>query len=232
MAGFDLRGLPTLSRRGAARPMSEFRGEALACARSGWPVFSQLDFTAVAGDALILVGPNGAGKSSLLRVMAGLLRPAAGRLLWEGRPVDEDDVAHAMRLHYVGHADAVKPTSTVAETLTFWARFRGVSREDVAERVEAALSAFGIGHLAHLPGGFLSQGQRRRASLARLVVSDSPLWLLDEPRTALDTSALALLDMAIEGHRAGGGIVVAALHGGDYPPGALLLDLAAFRDEA
>lgn len=211
--------------------MSDFRGEALACVRSGWPVFAGLDFAVAAGDALVLVGPNGAGKSSLLRMMAGLLRPASGRLLWEGEPVD-DGGRHEMRLHYVGHADAVKQTSTVAETLAFWARLRGVPATATAARIEAALAAFGIGHLATLPGGFLSQGQRRRVSLARLLLGEAVLWLLDEPRTALDAAAQVLLDRAIARHRAGGGIVVAALHGGDHPPGARALDLAAFRDAA
>ena len=212
--------------------MTDFRGEALACVRSGWPVFAGLDFAAAAGDALVLVGPNGAGKSSLLRMMAGLLRPATGRLLWGGRAIDDDDQRHAMRLHYVGHADALKPTTTVAETLAFWASFRGAAAAATGERVEAGLAAFRIGHLAHLPGGFLSQGQRRRVSLARLLVTDAALWLLDEPRTALDTDALACLDRAIELHRAAGGIVVMALHGGGHPPGARVLDLAAFRSDA
>lgn len=211
--------------------MHEFCGEGLACVRSGWPVFSRLDFAVAAGDALVLVGPNGAGKSSLLRMLAGLLRPAAGRLLWDDRAVGDDVHAHAMRLHYVGHADAIKPTSTVAETLAFSARFRGVDKVETATRVEAALQAFGIGHLAHLPGGFLSQGQRRRVSLARLLVSEAVLWLLDEPRTALDAAALTLLDQVIERHRAAGGIAIVALHGGDHPPQARLLDLAAFRDD-
>lgn len=214
-----------------AERMSRFSGEALACVRSGRPVFARLGFEAEAGDALVLVGPNGAGKSSLLRIIAGLLRPAAGQMLWDGEPVGADREAHALRLHYVGHADALKPTLSVAEAMRFWAAFRGVPPSQQEDRVEAALEAFGIARLAELPGGFLSQGQRRRLSLARLRLSDAPLWLLDEPRTALDTEALARLDHEIARHRAGGGIVILALHGETRPPGARRLDLSHFRDE-
>lgn len=195
-------------------------------------MFAGLDFAAASGDALVLVGPNGAGKSSLLRIMAGLLRPASGRLLWGGRAIGDDGEVHAARLSYVGHADAIKPTTTVAETLAFWMAFRGAAAKTAPGRVEAALAAFGIGHLAQLPGGFLSQGQRRRVSLARLLLTDATLWLLDEPRTALDTEASACLDRAVDQHRAAGGIVVVALHGDTYPSGARLLDLAAFRSRS
>ena len=212
--------------------MADFHGEALCCVRSGWPVFAGLDFRLAPGEALVLVGPNGAGKSSLLRIMAGLLRPAAGRLFWDGHPVADDVMAHAMRVHYVGHADAIKPTATVDEALTFWASFRGAARQGIEHRVAAALAAFRIEHLASLPGGFLSQGQRRRVALARLIATDAPLWLLDEPRTALDADALRCLDRVIADHRSAGGGVVMALHGGDHPPAAQVVDLAHYQDMA
>ena len=210
--------------------MAEFRGEEVGCIRSGWPVFARLDFCLHPGEALVLVGPNGAGKSSLLRIMAGLLRPAAGRLLWDDQPVGRDLAGHAMRLHYVGHADAIKATATVHETMAFWASYRLTAKQARADRIEAALSALAIEHLEHLPGGFLSQGQRRRVALARLLLAEAPLWLLDEPRTALDSEALLCLDRLIANHRTLGGMVVMALHGEGRPPDARLLDLADYKE--
>jgi heme exporter protein A len=200
-----------------------FTGEQLACVRGERPIFAGLSFALAAGDALVLAGDNGSGKSSLLRMMAGLLAPAAGRLAWDGNDIAADPAAHRTRLHYLGHADAVKPTLTVAENAAFWGRFRGDGGSAAA--VAAALDAFGIARLADLPGRFLSAGQRRRTALARLVVSAAPLWLLDEPKTALDAAAAAALDAAIAGHRRGGGMVVMAQHGLDPLPGAAVMSL-------
>jgi heme exporter protein A len=200
-----------------------FAGRDLACVRGGRPVFRGLAFNLDAGDALVLTGRNGAGKSSLLRLMAGLGRPAKGVLLWNDADVGEDRSAHAARLHYVGHADALKPVLTVAENLGFWARFGGE-----AAAVGPALTAFGIGALAALPARFLSQGQRRRVALARLLTRDAPLWLLDEPRASLDAAAVDLLDAVIAEHRRRGGMVVLSLHGPDHPPAATVLNVGAF----
>lgn len=137
-----------------------------------------------------------------------------------------DDRAHARRLRFVGHGDALKPALTAAENLAFWAAFDGGSAA-VGERVEAALAAFAITRLADVPGRYLSAGQRRRLALCRLLITDAPLWLLDEPRTALDHDAVACLDRALAAHRAAGGLCVLAVHGGDLPPGASVLDLDA-----
>ena len=195
--------------------------------RGGRLVFAGLGFRVDAGGALVLAGPNGSGKSSLLRLMAGLARPAAGFLAWNGKDVVDDPAAHRARVHYVGHMDAVKPALTVAENLAFWASLRG-GTEGARTRTRDALDAFGIGHLADVPGRYLSAGQRRRLNLARILAAPAPLWLLDEPKTALDADAAGRLDAAVASHRAEGGGVVMSLHGGSLPEGATVLDLAAF----
>lgn len=184
----------------------------LTCDRGERRVFSGVRFDISGGDALALVGPNGSGKSSLLRLIAGLLPAAAGTLAWNGVSVAEDPDAHRAHLHYLGHLDAIKPALTPVETLTFHARLRG--RLANRPSVMAALDAFGLGRLADLPGRFLSQGQRRRVALARLLVAPAPLWLLDEPTNGLDAESLERLSDVIDRHRAAGGLLIAATHGG------------------
>lgn len=184
----------------------------LACDRGERRVFTGVRFDIGAGDALAVVGANGAGKSSLLRLLAGLLPLAAGTLLWNGAAVGDDPEAHRARLHYLGHLDAVKPALAPAETLAFHARLRGQPADRSA--VMAALDALGLARLADLPGRFLSQGQRRRAALARLLVAPAPLWLLDEPTNGLDADSLGRLAEIIDNHRAAGGMIIAATHGG------------------
>ena len=186
--------------------MSGFTGLALTCARGDRMVFADLDFSLAPGEALVLTGANGSGKSSLLRLMAGLARPEAGRIAWDGADIADDPAAHAARLHYVGHLDAVKPALTVAENLRFWAALRGGG--DGAKGVEAALAGFGIDHLAGISARFLSAGQRRRLALARTLAAPSALWLLDEPTVALDADGVAAVHVAIEAHRAAGGCCV------------------------
>jgi heme exporter protein A len=205
--------------------MNVFAGHGVTCERGERTVFSALDFRVESGGALVLVGPNGSGKSSLLRLMAGLLRPAAGRFTWNGEDLHDDGAAHRRRLHFVGHADAVKPVLTVAEQLGFWAALRG-GRTGGTE-VTAALDWLGVGHLGAVPGRYLSAGQRRRLALARLLLAPAPLWLLDEPVTGLDAEARTRLDLAVARHRDGGGIVVLSSHTGEMPPEATLIDLAA-----
>ena len=182
-------------------------GRGLECVRSDRVVFSDLDFQIASGGALVLRGPNGSGKTSLLRLIAGLLRPAAGGFFWEGAPIAEAPEDHRARLHYVGHSDALKPAFTVAENLAFWAALRGNAGGE-----GAALERFGLGGLADFPAGLLSAGQRRRLALARLAASAAPLWLLDEPTVALDSEASAALFELIAGHRQEGGMVIAATH--------------------
>ena len=187
---------------------ASFSGRDIACRRGERLVFAGLSFALEAGAAMLLTGPNGAGKSSLLRLMAGLLPPERGALLWDGTPVADDPAAHRARLHFVGHHDMVKPTLTVAETARFWGGLRGAGAAATAR----ALHRFRLGALAETPCRFLSAGQRRRLNLARLLASEAPLWLLDEPSTGLDRESTADLEAVIAEHRAGGGIVVASTH--------------------
>lgn len=194
----------------AAPPTAGLAADGLGCRRGGRLVFAGLSFRLPPGGALVLTGPNGSGKSSLLRLLAGLLAPQAGTLSWDGIPVDACRDAYRRALTYVGHLDAVKPALPARDNLVFWAGL--ASGKAVAERVDAALAAFGLTELAGLPGRYLSAGQRRRLSLARLLLGEARLWLLDEPTVALDAASLALLEAAITRHRAGGGLVVLATH--------------------
>ena len=185
-----------------------FSGNDLVCVRGEKTVFERLSFSIGDGDALVLRGPNGSGKSSLLRVMAGLLPAESGVLLWNGLDVAQDSHWHRASLHYVGHQNALKPLLAVAENLAFAASLRSDNT-----RCSDALEAFALDSLAELPVRLLSAGQRRRLALARLLASAAPLWLLDEPTASLDEDAIAMLQVAITAHRAGGGIVVVAVHG-------------------
>ncbi|SCA57125.1 Cytochrome c biogenesis ATP-binding export protein CcmA [Candidatus Terasakiella magnetica] len=191
--------------------MASFTGQDLVCIRGERLVFAKLDFTLESGGCLTLIGHNGAGKSSLLRMMAGLLSPASGVMSWEGEPVSQDMDEHRERLHYVGHHDAIKPVLSVEENLKFWAGLRSDASKAQANFKEA-LDIFSIGHLIDVPGRFLSAGQKRRANLARIIASKSPLWLLDEPTTALDKESIKKLEDVIEAHREKGGMVVLSTH--------------------
>jgi len=177
----------------------------LGCVRGFRNVFSDLNLQLSSGDALALTGPNGAGKSSLLRLLAGLLRPSAGRVALEG---DTDERTIAERAHYLGHLDAFKTALTVGENIEFWIHYLG-GKHDAAP----ALAAVGLESLEHLPAAYLSAGQRRRLSLARLIAVSRPLWLLDEPASALDSAGQEMLAGLMRAHLARGGMIVAATHG-------------------
>lgn len=166
-------------------------------------MFARLSFDVGPGDALFLLGPNGSGKSSLLRVMAGLIRPETGTVRFGVDDTADDPEQFNRAFHYVGHLDGVKTALTLAENVRLSAGLRG-ARADVP----AALSRFGLGHLADLPARLLSAGQRRRLALTRLVAAQAPLWLLDEPSVALDKESVALLEGEIKAHRDGGGMVI------------------------
>jgi heme exporter protein A len=202
--------------------------EGVACRRGERVIFSRLSLSLPAGGALLLTGANGSGKSSLLRLLAALLAPAAGRILWGGAPVGGDLAAYRARLNYVGHLDAIKPALGVRETLAFWAAMRGSMEPSLAP----ALAAFGLTALADWPCRWLSAGQRRRLALSRLVAAPAPLWLLDEPAAALDTDGEAGLAAAIAAHRATGGRVVIATHQAMALPGAQELRMGDFTPTA
>lgn len=210
--------------------MSKFSGQDIHCFRGERTVFAGLDFALAPGGALVLRGANGSGKSSLLRLMAGLARPRGGVIQWDGAAIAEDPEAHFGRLHYVGHADPVKAVLTVAENLAFWASLRTRNGGGAAGAAGAALDGLGIGHLAGVPGRFLSAGQKRRVNLARLLTAPAALWLLDEPATALDAAATASLDDAMARHRSEGGMVVLASHSEAALEGARELDLGDFQE--
>jgi heme exporter protein A len=178
----------------------------LGCVRGSRSIFENLNFELSGGTALALVGPNASGKSSLLRLIAGLLRPSTGQILLDGGAAERTVPEQA---HYLGHLDAFKPALTVAENLTFWTRYLG----EGAGPAEPALTAVGLAALAGLPAAYLSAGQRRRLSLARLLAVPRPLWLLDEPTSALDSAGQERLAELMRGHLTGGGIIVAATHG-------------------
>ncbi|NIK48975.1 heme ABC exporter ATP-binding protein CcmA [Variibacter gotjawalensis] len=178
----------------------------LACIRGGRIVFERLSFAVPSGSALVLTGPNGAGKSSLLRVIAGLVRPSMGTVAAEGGDAEHTLAEHC---HYAGHLDPVKASLSVGENLEFWRDFLG---GEPARSIDDALAAVGLGSLADLPGGYLSAGQRRRLSLARLIAVHRPIWLLDEPTAALDRSGQEMFATLCAAHLAAGGIIVAATH--------------------
>jgi heme exporter protein A len=190
----------------------------LAIIRNDHVVFAGLSFQIAPGEALLLTGANGAGKSSLLRLLAGLVPAAEGLLLWQGSDALADRAAHAARLRYLAHADALKPGLTAAENLDFWCRRWG-------GRVSDALQAMDLLPLADLPARMLSAGQKRRLALARLALAPVPLWLLDEPSVGLDTASLARFGAMLARHREGGGAVIAATHVPLPLPGARELRL-------
>jgi heme exporter protein A len=183
-------------------------GEGLACRRGERLVFAGLDCRLPAGGALVLTGSNGSGKSSLLRLLATLLAPEAGRLCWGGAPIGDDAAGYRALIHYVGHLDAMKPALTPREMLHFWSALRGAP----AAPTDASLIRFGLSAIADWPGRLLSAGQRRRLALARLVATPAPIWLLDEPSAALDSDGEAVLAATIAEHRGIGGRVAIATH--------------------
>ena len=175
---------------------TSLRFEAVACLRGDRLLFEGMDIALTSGEAALVAGPNGTGKSSLIRLAAGLLQPAAGRIERRGRmALSDENLA----------LDMGRP---LKQALCFWGQIDG--RQDQA--VDDALTALSLDHLAEVPVRMLSTGQRKRAMLARVMASGAAIWLLDEPANGLDTASLELLGGIMQIHLAGGGIILAASH--------------------
>lgn len=187
--------------------------QALGCARGGRPLFSGVSVQLRGGQLLRVQGPNGAGKTSLLRMLSGLLLPSDGQVLWRGQPIAALRELFGHERVYLGHAAALKDELSPLENLQAACALGGHPFDKGPAL--AALESAGLADFVNLPAGRLSQGQRRRAGLARLALcSHSPLWVLDEPFNALDTSAAAWLETLLRGHLQRAGLVVLTSHQG------------------
>lgn len=181
--------------------------EKLGGERGGEPVFSGLSFSLGEGDGLVVTGANGSGKSTLLRIVAGLLPSASGSVRLEEADGEAWPTV-ASACHYLGHGNAMKTALSVEENLRFWQEFSGEPHLSGQE----ALEMVGLPQVASLPYGYVSTGQKRRVSIAKLLVSWRPVWLLDEPTAGLDKASEAQFAELMRAHLDDGGIVVAATH--------------------
>ncbi|MDB5484741.1 MAG: Heme exporter protein CcmA [Tardiphaga sp.] len=186
--------------------MIRLSGQNVRCMRGGRELFAGVGFAVDGGTALAITGANGAGKTSLLRMIAGLLTLGGGALALAG---GDPELTLPEQAHYLGHRDAMKPSLSVRENLGFWRDFLGGDVADVTE----SIAAVGLSHAIDLPAVVLSAGQRRRLSVARLLAVRRPVWLLDEPLSALDAAGQALMAALMTDHLSGGGVIVAATHG-------------------
>lgn len=181
--------------------------EDLVVERGGRTVINGLSFAVESGEAVVLSGRNGAGKTTLIRALAGLIKPGRGTIR-----LDKADQSKTLgeQAHLIGHANAIKPHLTVRENISFWHEYLHPAERGAG--VERALKHFGLSELAAFPAVYLSAGQKRRVTLARLLVTDMPVWLLDEPSVSLDKQSVEQLAGAVNGHTAKGGLVIAATH--------------------
>ncbi|KAB2666294.1 heme ABC exporter ATP-binding protein CcmA [Brucella tritici] len=199
--------------------------ENLAGERGGETIFAGLSFALSEGEALVVTGPNGSGKSTLLRIICGLLQPEAGKV-----ELREDGTVLPVRAacHYLGHQNAMKPALSVRENLSFWQKFNGAAQSEIDE----ALETVDLPGVEHLPFGYLSTGQKRRVSIAKLLVSHRPLWIVDEPTAGLDKASEVRFAEIMRGHMREGGMIVAATHIPLGLEGVSALDMAACSIEA
>ena len=189
---------------GASSPLLQARG--LTCWRGARLLFEDLHLSLASGEMLEIHGPNGSGKTTLLRVLCNLRDPDSGEVHWQGRALPQQREAFLAALRYVGHQDGVKFMLTVRENLEVAARLAG------AGEVEPALRRFGLEPMADQPVRALSAGQRRRAALARLLLHSVPLWVLDEPFTALDEEGAMLMQELLAQQVGNGGAVLLSTH--------------------
>ncbi|MCW2315851.1 heme exporter protein A [Rhodoblastus acidophilus] len=192
--------------------------------RGGRAIVKNISFDLQAGGALVALGRNGAGKSTLLRAIAGFLPFSGGELIHEG---EASEAPLPELCHYVGHADGLKSALTAVENLAFWSRMLSGTATGASVSPLEALQQVGLKRLADFPVAYLSAGQKRRVALARLFVAPRPLWILDEPATALDVASQQVLAEAFARHRAGGGMIIAATHAPLGLVDAAVLELSA-----
>lgn len=206
-----------MSAPGPFQDQPAIRVEGLSLARGGRTLFEGIDLAAGSGDFVEIRGANGSGKTSLLRAIAGFLKPRAGRIRFERT----DDPS--LSVHYFGHLNALKGAVSVDAHVRYWSGLFGAQRADADVLTRVGLDGYGAA-----PARALSQGQARRLALARLLLAPRPIWLLDEPAAALDANGRAMLNRLIDAHRAAGGLVVAAVHGelGPTPSASLVLGAA------
>ena len=182
----------------------------LSCVRGDHPLFSGLNFSLGAGELMQVQGENGSGKTSLLRTLCGFMQPAAGEIRWGGRDVHELGEEYYAAMIYLGHLNAIKDELNAVENLRISAGLSGCKVDEI--EALAALRRMGLRRREHLPVKVLSQGQRRRVALSRLLVGDARLWILDEPLTALDVGAVGLMQELIGEHLSKGGMVIFTTH--------------------
>lgn len=182
----------------------------LACSRGDHRLFTGLCFSLHPGQIMQIQGKNGSGKTSLLRTLCGFITPDEGEISWQGTDVTELDEEYFAKMLYLGHHNAIKDELSGLENLRISAGLSGIELSE--KDAVAALRRMGLKGRERLPTKVLSQGQRRRVALARLLVNDAPLWILDEPLTALDVGAVAMIGELIAEHLAGQGMVIYTTH--------------------
>ncbi len=181
----------------------------LECARGDRTLFSDLSFSLHAGQLLHIVGSNGCGKTTLLRTVCGLTQPLAGRVLWQDTDIEELREDYYQQLAHIGHLNGINGELSALENLSFHANIWGSQRHHNYNNI---LQQFGLSRVAHLPTKVLSQGQKRRVALARLLTSNAPLWVLDEQLTALDVATIDFIHERLNKHIDNNGMVIMTSH--------------------